>query len=491
MRIAIGSLVQETNTFAPKPTEVATFADGYLWYGADLIDGFDAARLEVSGFLHVLRAAGATPLPLLSGYAGSNGPLSRAAFDTLLGEMLTRLRAILPVDGVALGLHGAMAVEDDPDAESSLLAAVREVVGPDVPIAASLDLHGHITPRMLEYATILVGYQTYPHIDLYETGLRTATLLMETLRGERQPVMALAKCPLLVSPVIAQTTQAPLLPIVKAARAMEEAGRVLAASLFPVQPWLDVPDLGFAALVVADGDVADAQAAADELAAMAWDARTEFEPDLVTLADAVRAGLADHPGTIVVGDAGDAPSSGAAAENATVLRELLAQGADRAARPTYLTLCDAEAAQVVAAAGIGSEVTVAVGNKISTLYGTPLTITGRVCTLSDGRYRMKGLGATGMPMNMGLTAVLAIGAIRLLLRSLPSIEWDPAMYEAVGLDPTAAALVFVKSPSHFRVSYAPLAEQVLIADTPGASRVNMRALNFAHVTRPLYPLDEM
>jgi microcystin degradation protein MlrC len=491
MRIAVGSIMQETNTFSPAKTGLEAFENGYLWRGAEMLDRYAAMRVEVSGFLATLRAAEATPVPLLAAHAFSGGPVTRAAFDALVGELADRLRAALPLDGVLLALHGAMVVEDDPDAEGALLAAARAVVGEGVPIAASLDLHGHITPSMLAGATILVGYEEYPHIDMYETGERTARLLLDTLRGEIRPALALAKRPMIVSPVNARTTDGPLRMIVGVAREMERSGRVLAASLFPVQPWIDVPELGFAALVVADDDQRAAQEAAEELAGMAWDARAAFEPELVTLADAVRIGLAAPEGMLAVGDAGDAPSSGAAADHAAVLRELLAQGADRADRPTYLTLRDAEAAGEAARAGIGAEITLAVGHKLSRADGSPFTVTGRVCTLTNGQYRMKGPGGTGTLMNMGLTAVLAIGMIRLVLKSLPSLEWDPALFYSVGLDPADAAIVFVKSPSHFRVAFGPLAREVLAADTPGAARVNMRALSFQHVTRPLYPLDEL
>jgi microcystin degradation protein MlrC len=489
MRIAIGSLMQETNTFAPTPTDLAAFEAVYLWRGDELLRRYAGRRVEGAAFLDVLHAAGAEPVPLLATVALAGGPVARATFDQLLGELIERLRATLPVDGVLLALHGAMVVEDEPDAESEILEAVRAVVG-DIPVAASLDLHGHITPRMLQSASILAGYHEYPHIDMYETGERAATMLLDTLAGRMRPALALAKRPLLLSPVNARTTDGPLRRVVDSARAMEQAGRVRDVALFPVQPWLDVPDLGFAALVVADGDQAAAQAAADELADMAWVARAEFEPDLVTLAEAVRIGLAAPDGTTVVGDAGDAPSSGAAADHAAVLRELLAQGAGRAGRPTYLTLRDAAGAAACAQAGIGAEVILAVGHSLSRAEGQPLTIGGRVVALTDGQYRMKGPGATGSVMEMGLTAVLAIGDIRLVLKSLPSLEWDPAVYSSVGLDPADAALVFVKSPGHFRVSYAPLAQRLLVADTPGAARPNVRALRFTRVTRPLYPLDD-
>jgi microcystin degradation protein MlrC len=489
VRIAIGSLIQEGNSFAPESTTLETFAAYYLWRGEEMLTGYGEARVEVPGFLDVLRAAGATPVPLLAGSAGSGGPLTRGTFETLLMDLATRLRAALPLDGVLLALHGAMLVEGEPDPESAILYLVRTIVGPEAPIGVSLDLHAHVTPRMVEIATFIIGYQEYPHRDMYETGQRTARLLLQTLRGERHPVMALAKRPLLLTPVRAYTAEGPLKAVADHARALEDAGHVLHASLFPVQPWLDVPDLGFAALVVADGDQEAARTVAEELAGRVWAIRASFEPGAVELEEAIRIGLAAPDGLTVVADAGDAPTSGSSADSTAVLRALLAADADRAARRSYLTLCGPDAARVAASAGVGQDVHLRVGRTRWTEDDVPLSIAGRVRTLSDGVFTMTGAGAQGLEMHMGLTAVLALGSIRLAIRSLPAMEWDPGIYTSVGLDPREAALVFVKSPAHFRLSFGPLAARILVADTPGAARINMRRIPFKHVTRPLYPLD--
>lgn len=491
MRIAIGLMMQETNTFASTPTDMDVFRAGYVRYGESILDFYRNMRVEVSGFLSVLDAAGVTPVPLLGAHAYSGGPVTRAAFDELVGEFTSRIREGGPIDGVLLALHGAMVVEDEPDAEGRLLEAIRNVVGPNVPIAASLDLHGHITPLMIEQADILIGYREYPHIDMFETGERTAQLLLDTLAGRLKPVLALAKRHMILSPVNARTTDEPLSRVVAAVREMERQGRIVAGSLFPVQPWIDVPDLGFAALTLAE-NAASAQAAADELVEMVWQLRHQFEPDIVPLPEAIRIGLSAPSGTTVVGDAGDAPSSGAVADNNAVLRALLEAGADKAnGRLSFLTLRDPEAVQQAAAAGIGATVTLSVGHKLSPRDGSPITITGRVTTLTEGLYRMHGPGGTGTLMNMGPSAVIAIGDIRLVLKTYASMEWDPAVFTSMGLAFVEAALVFVKSPGHFRAAYSPLAERVLVADTPGAARANMRALELHKVTRPLFPLDDV
>ncbi len=214
------------------------------------------------------------------------------------------------MDGVFLALHGAMILEDEPDAESEIVRRVRGVLKPSTPITVSLDLHGHITAAMLQPDVAYIGYREFPHIDMYETGYRAAQLLIDWINGKVKPVMALSKRHMIFSPDSARTTAPPLADIVAEGRAMEARGEVLHVSLFPVQPWIDTPDLGFAALVCGESQEA-AQKAADRLAKMAWDRRAEFEPEVTPLDEIIRIGLSS-PGLTVASDSGDAPSGGAA-----------------------------------------------------------------------------------------------------------------------------------------------------------------------------------
>lgn len=485
-RVAIASLMQETNTFSPVATTSEVFGTYYVLHGEELLTGYGAAHVEVPAFLAVLREAGATAVPLFAAYAAAAGACTRATFETYMQEIEARLRAAGPLDGVLLALHGALVLEDSPDGEGEIIARVRAILPPETPIGVSLDLHGHITPGMLQPNTFLVGYQNYPHTDIYETGERTARLMLDVIAGRRRPVMALAKRPVLVTPVRARTTDGPLKPVADAARRMEAAGKVLHASIFPVQPWIDVPDLGFAALVCADDDAEAARRAAERLADDLWQRRAEFDPGLVPLAEAIATGLAS-PGVTVVSDTGDAPTGGAAADSPAVLAGLLAGGAADAPRHSLATLCDAGGAAAAHRAGLGATVSLSLGHSLTP--GMPVAVTARVKNLTDGSYVMQDKGTEGLAIRMGPTAVLGIGAIRLLVRSNPSTEWDTAMYLSQGLDPRTAALVFVKSPSHFRASFGPLATRILLADTPGPTCADMRRIPFRHVTRPLYPLD--
>ena len=487
MRIAVGQLAQETNSFVPLRTDLPQFDRRCRRRGPAVLD-WGAERTEVPGALSVLRAAGAEIVPLPCAAAESGGPVTLAAFEALLHTLLTDLSAALPLDGIVLALHGAMVLEDgaafQDDPEAEILRRVRDAA-PGVPVVASLDLHAHVTPAMLATGAALVGYHAYPHTDIFETGQRAARLLLDTLDGRRRPVMALAKRPMVPSPLCARTPDAPLSGIVAMAREMEAAG-LLDASVFPVQPWIDVPDLGFAALACADGDPAAAQRAADRLADAAWAARRAFVPDLVPLGDAIRVGLT-QPGLTLVGDGGDSPTSGAAGDHPDVLRALLRAGADRHDRPVLLTLCDPAAAAAATQAGIGATLSLELGHGFTP--GTRLPVRAVVAGLHDGRFVMQDAGATGSVVEHGPTAVLALGAVRVVVRSLPGREWDTAIFTSAGQDPAAAGMVFVKSPGHFRVAFEPFAARTLLADTPGPCCGNTARVPWTRVTRPLWPLD--
>lgn len=488
VRVAVAGLFQESNSFNQVATDVSAFA-GTLLRGSQLVENV-LDRNEVSGMVATLLAAGVRPVPLMAAWASSGGAITRRGFEILVGEMEMRLRETLPLDGVLLSLHGALVVEDEPDGDGEIIERMRRVLGAGAPIGISLDLHAHVTPRMLQEGCFLIGYQTFPHVDMYETGVRVATQMVAVLEGKPIPVMVIAKRQMVLSPTTARTTDGPLRTLVEQARAFEDEARLsgerLDISIFPVQPWIDVPDIGFAVLACGP-DRSRATEIVTQLADAAWASRYAYEPTLVPLEQAIAIGL-QGPGLTVISDGGDAPTSGSAADHAAVLRALIDAGADVAPKLTYLSICDPVVAAAAHKVGPGSALVTRVGHHYSTALGTPIEVTATVESLSDGLYAMRD---QELSVNMGPTAVLKIGSVRLLVRSFPAIEWDVGMYVSQGLDPRVAQMVFVKSPAGFRNSYAQLADRIVVADTPGSAPADIRRLPYTRVTRPLFPLDPL
>ena len=274
MRIALGNIVQESNSFTPVPGSWQHFPPGHLLRGEEIISQRAGTRTEVGGAIDVARAEGVTLVPLISATtSAAAGPMLDEVFRALLGELLDGLRSQVPFDGVLLVLHGAMSAQSYEDATGEILRAVRAAVGLGMPLVATLDLHANVTRRMVEQAGALVGYHTAPHIDLYETGQRGLRLLARMVRGEAQPTPALRRLPMIVPAENGRTTEGPYAEVMDRAIELMRQPGVLDISAFSVQPWLDVEDVGCSGVVNTDRDPALAGMLADELADLFWERR--------------------------------------------------------------------------------------------------------------------------------------------------------------------------------------------------------------------------
>ena len=487
MRFAIGGIIQESNDFVPDRCGLDMFQADYLLYGDAVLAGLRGTRTEVAGILAACEELGVTPVPLLAAHSCAYGPLTAECYEHLRSEALRRLEAALPVDAVVFAMHGAMLAEGERDPEGDLLAAMRALVG-GRPIGGTLDLHAHVTPRMVEGATLLVGYSTYPHEDAFEAGHRACRLIAATARGEIRPTMAMAKAPMIV-PANQQWTggDGPFARIMREAKALETNSQALSASCFPVQPWLDLPGLGFTGLVVTDGSPETARAHARALARRGWELRHEFQVDLVSPAEAIRRGLEIPGGPIVLSDTADCQGGGATGDSVATLAALLAAQV----RERSLTqVRDPEAVAAAQRAGVGSEVRVTLGNKFDRSRGAPLPVVARVRGLSDGRFQYAGGLLGGVWASMGPTAVLAIGDIQVLVHSNATYEFADEQYRSVGLDVRAAKFVTVKNPMNYQLAYRRIMKAAFALDTPGPTTANLRSLTFRHLRRPYFPADD-
>jgi microcystin degradation protein MlrC len=487
MRLAIGAFIQESNSFVPARCTLDMFQAGYLLQGDELIRGLRGTRTGMAGVLAACAELDVTPVPLLATHSCSYGPLTDECYGHLKTEILKRLQAALPVDGIVLALHGAMLAEGEDDPEGDLIVAMRQSAG-DVPIGVTLDLHAHVTPQMVEGATVLVGYSTYPHDDAFETGHRACQLIVDTVRGKIRPAMVMAKAPMIVPANNGGTHgDGPLARIMREAKVLETSGQALSASCFSVQPWLDLPDLGFTGVVVTDGDRDAARRQARTLARRGWELRHDFQPELVSPAEAIRRGLAIPGGPILLNDTADCQGGGATGDSVATLEALLAAGVHER---SFAMVRDPEAVQAAQRVGIGNEVRTTLGNKFDRSRGTPLPVTAQVRVLSDGRFQYSGGTRGDVWVTMGPVAVLAIGEIEILVHSHSTYDYADEQYRSVGLDVRTAKFVTVKNPMNYQLTYRGIMKAAYILDTPGPATPNLKSLTFTRLRRPYFPMDD-
>ena len=487
MRIGIGSIFQESNQFAATQTDLALFRNSYVHEGDALLQ-LAGTDCEVAGILATCAEEGAQPVPLLAARSVSGGALSDACYTELKETLLARLRAAMPLDGLILAMHGSMVTASQEDSEGDLLDAVRRIVGPDLPIVMTLDLHAHVTARMVSQANALVSFTHYPHDDTYSTGERGASLLLRTVQGNVRPVMALAKVPIVCGACNGQTFgDGPMAHLTRKARRLETQPGILSVSCFQVHPYNDLPGMGCGSVVVTDNDPALAADEAQALAAQFWERRRAFEVEHFTVAAAVARGRQVEGGPVLLVDTADCAGGGAPGDSVALLRELLALGVDEA---TFLMVVDPAAAQACARAGIGQTVSLQVGYSLDPAWGQPVPVSGIVRRLSDGSFLYDGGLFGGTWASMGLSAVLQVGGIELLVMSQPTYDWGDEQFRSLGMDVRRARFIGVKNPMNYRHAYRDLMKAAFIIDTPGPTPAHVRNLNYERMQRPFFPLDE-
>ena len=490
MRIAVGQLWQETNTFNPWPTTRADFEAFGVMRGAELVERM-ADTNELGGFIQSLRTWPERPeiVGLVRLPAWPGGLATADTFAWLRDELTAALRKALPVDAVLLALHGSLAAEGTPDVEGDILDAVRALIGPAVPLVATLDLHANVTERMARAADALVLYHTAPHIDVFETGQRGAAVLRRILDGAR-PTTAFQKLPLVV-PADRADTQNPesvSYAIREMLQSWERDPCVLAAGLATVQPWLDIADLGSAVVVVTDGDAELARERCRELSALVWERRRDYLSQLVSVEEGVQAAFDEPAGLVVLGDGADATTSGSPGDSSHLLREMVKYAWPR---PALVTLVDPELVTEAVRRGPGAEFAASLGGKLDCRFSTPLPAVVRVERLFSARFVMSGHLARNLPIDMGMSAVLRIGNIHIIVTSRSGPHFSPQLFEAAGIDPFAAQLLVAKSPCGFRAAYQGRAKRILMVDAPGCAPADFWRYPFHNIPRPLWPWDEI
>lgn len=491
VRIAVAGFMHETNTFAEHLTPLSDFerSGGFpgLMTGQQVIGTLRTAAVGTGGFITAAEAAGDVELvPLLWTFPQPSGTIEQSAFETVVGMLLERLREAGPLDGLLLELHGAMVTEKYPDAEGELLRRLREIVGPELPIIATLDLHANISPEMVERTTTLLGYDTYPHVDALERGQEALQLMRRTCLGEIRPTAALAQIPMLIAAPRQCTLLSPMQDLMAVVHECEQRPGILAITFSGGFAFADTPVTGASMVVTTDNDPELAAETARELAARVWDRREEFRLELTPVREAIDWALANG-GPVILADGSDNPGGGTPCDGTVMLQEMVEADVPNS---TVCLIVDPEAVAEAWEAGVGQTLTLTLGGKTDKFHGEPLTLTGTVRLLSDGNYVNEGPMFTGLPIARGRTVVFVVGGIEVILAERRAQPYDAQALRSLGIEPTERLLIGLKSAVHFRAHYGPMAKRVFDLATPGIHSPDIAQYTYHHLRHPLWPLDE-
>ena len=492
MRLVIAMMKHETNTFSPVPTPLARFARGGAapLYGDEAVAAFRGTGSAMAAYIDLAEAEGAAFVVPIAAGAWPSGPVEDAAYghitDTIcdcVADELTR-----GLDAILLDLHGAMVTESLEDGEGALLARLR-AIAPETPIAVALDMHTNMYAGIVDNATAVAGYQTYPHIDVYETELRAGRAVLAAVKGAAKPTMAWGNRPMLPHVMRQGSDDEPNRGLQARAKEMEAQG-ALCASFFTGFPHADIANAGSSAVVVTDNDQMLADRLCAELLDAAWAARAQFVYQLEPLDDSLARAAQITDGPVILLDHFDNAASGGTMDTTVVLAGILSQGLENVAA---FAIYDPDAVQQMVAAGEGAEVTLEIGGKIAmptvAAPSPPLAITGTVKRLTDGQYRNKGPMSQGVLMDMGPTAVLDTGKVEIVVISRHQEPNDLACLGSLGIDPLAKRYIMLKSRVHWRAGFKPIARAVVDCAGVGVCTSDYGQLDFRNVRRPIFPLD--
>jgi len=486
MRIAIGGIEHETNTYATDSMGT-TRLDDFQQLRGDEIFRVRGTRTFVGGFLSAIDDSEHEAVPILWAMAGPSGIIEAPTYRSLKTEYIERLSAVLPVDAVAVSMHGAGVVEGIEDLEADFAAAIRVAVGPDVPIVVPLDLHGNITAEMSQRIDVMLGVQEYPHTDMFDRGVEAIALLPELLAGTLHPTTHVERLPLLLP--TSTTDAGPAADVRDLCLAAEKRPGVIDASFFHGFPYTDIGATGASVVVITDNNPALAHQVATEIAGAVWARRNDFTveslPPEVTI-ELANQSLAADGGPVIINDTADNPGGGTPGDGTHLLAAMIDADVEGSCFGFVFDPVTAEAAHT---AGVGATIDVRIGGRHGPLHGEPVEATAHVKTLTDGRLVYTSPMLAGVRANLGKSARLTIGNIDVIVTSRRSQTFDAQIFLLHGIDVTNRSIVGLKSSQHFRAGFRDLATKIITADSPGLTTLDVTVFDHPAADAPLWPLD--
>ncbi len=495
-RVLTGRFMHETNTFSLVKTDMALWRRRDFHTENEIPAVFRGTRSAMGATFEAADKYGWTLIHPISANANPSGTVTDDAFETIGGMIIAAAERQAPVDGVLFHLHGAMVTESHEDGEGELLERLRAVLGPDVPIIVTLDLHANVTQKIAEMANALIAFRTYPHIDQYERAWQGAELLEQAMDGKIKPRTLIARRPMIHGLDWGRTQKGPMAELIARSEALEKARDVLAVSVCAGFSLANIRDVGPSVTVTYDelagpGTGPPPREIAETFMDHAWETRDYCSIRLLSVATAVaRAGEGKHGDKpLVIADYTDNPGGGGYGDATAFLRGLVEAQVDGVA---FHAICDPEAIAAGIAVGVGTTTTLTLGGKTdSSRGGGPLTLTGEVTCLTNGKFIAYGPMGGGVERNYGPSMVFRVGGIDIIVISNNGQATDLAQLTSLGIDPTRYPTVAVKSMQHFRAAFEPIAREVVLVDTGALCSELYAPELYDRVPRPVWPIDKM
>ncbi len=517
MRFAILGISHETNTFSKVPATYEKFEEALMLRGQEIVKQYIDAEYTMTGYLQAAEEFGFEAVPLMYANTGPIGTITKDAYDRITTEMFGLLRDQGPWDAVLICNHGAAVSEEFPDMDAEFTRAVREIVGPDVPVGMTLDMHSNISKETVANTDVCVVWRTCPHLDCRQRGRKTAELIYRTVIGEIKPVQYIELVPMLVNIVKQFTGQEPMKSLVDDCIEANEREGILDTSIAEGYPYADVEEMGMSWIAISDGDAESAKETAKWMAARAWEVRADLNKPVPSIEEALKmaeeryvgpkpegvenflpddgSALAEnvpsehsHLGPIVLMDVGDNIGGGSSADSTHIMKVAREMGIKG-----YLqTLYDPEAVKAMVAAGVGAEISLEVGGKTDDMHGEPVLITGTVANIDDGPYEETRPTHGGFKFYDDGQRVRfdTVDGMTILLTSKRAGNTARAQMYSMGINPEDYRIVVAKGVSSPRPAYQPIAAEIIIVNSPGVTSADLDTFTFNRRRVPLYPFEE-
>ncbi len=489
LRFVVAGICHETNTYATEFTGYTQLSDFMCVSGDEVEAEYAGTNRSVGGYIEAAHASGIELVYSTLAFAWPSGTIGASVYEHLKQSVLAGIRDALPVDGVLMAPHGAGVVEGIDDLEGDLLAAVRELVGDNVPIASVYDLHGQMTDPMRVYGDLTLPCRLYPHTDLLQRGVEAVELLAQTARGAIRPVTAMHRLPML-GIVMSTDSGLPAADVNDLCLRIGERPGVIDCSWFHGFPYADIPAPCPTVVCTTDGDFELAQRCADEVADWIWANREAFRPKVLAPEEGVKQALAVESGLVVINESSDNPGGGAPGDATHLLRALLhAQLPPETA--CFVAIHDREVAQQAERAGVGATIEVKLGGKLGKMQGAPIVAQAYVKAVTDGRFtNLPGSMLEGLQFDLGTSCRLIIEGVDVIVISRPTQTFDHALLLLHGIDVNGRKIVALKSSNHFRAGFQALASAIITVDSPGLSSADVASFPRSRLAQHVWPLRE-